>query len=189
VFRLGRLSGTALAGIAEAAADSALTYSPVGATISGSLPSGYRHDRREIALPDRPDAFALAVKGLRRWVAHTGAGLAVEPRDPPTEGATVAVGIGIGPLTAVAVCRVVAVVDEADRFGFAYGTLPGHPEQGEEAFLVERTEHGVVFRIVAFSRRAEVLARLGGPVTRAVQAATLGRYLETLRSYVESAPA
>ena len=33
-------------------------------------------------------------------------------------------------------CRVVYVVDEPDRRGFAYGTLPGHPESGEELFLV-----------------------------------------------------
>jgi uncharacterized protein (UPF0548 family) len=29
-------------------------------------------------------------------------------------------------------CRVVYVLDEPERRGFAYGTLPGHPESGEE---------------------------------------------------------
>jgi uncharacterized protein (UPF0548 family) len=29
-------------------------------------------------------------------------------------------------------CRVVYVVDEPRRAGFAYGTLPGHPEIGGE---------------------------------------------------------
>jgi Domain of unknown function (DUF1990) len=36
-------------------------------------------------------------------------------------------------------CRVVCVVDEAgptSKFGFAYGTLPGHVESGEERFLI-----------------------------------------------------
>ena len=44
--------------------------------------------------------------------------------------APTAVAAPIGPLTAVAVCRIVAVVDEPDRYGFAYGTLPGHTERG-----------------------------------------------------------
>ena len=37
-------------------------------------------------------------------------------------------------------CRIVYVVDEAGpvtKFGFAYGTLPGHAGTGEERFLVE----------------------------------------------------
>src|SRR5438045_912864 len=108
-------------------------------------------------------------RGLREWAAHLGAGLLVEPCDPPAEGRTVAVAAPAGPLTAIAICRIVALVDEPDRFGFAYGTLPGHPERGEEAFVVERAGQGVLFRIIAFSRRAELLARLGGPVTRAIQ--------------------
>ena len=37
-------------------------------------------------------------------------------------------------------CRVVYVIDEPSRRGFAYGTLPGHPESGEEAFIVEIDE-------------------------------------------------
>jgi uncharacterized protein (UPF0548 family) len=36
--------------------------------------------------------------------------------------------------------RVVAVADEPDRCGFAYGTLPEHEVCGEEAFVVARDE-------------------------------------------------
>src|SRR5437870_4888082 len=62
---------------------------------------------------------------------------------------------------AAAPCRVVYVVDEPNQFSFAYGTLPGHPEQGEAAMIVERNEIGeVVFRIVSFSRTVDPLARL-----------------------------
>jgi uncharacterized protein (UPF0548 family) len=60
------------------------------------------------------------------------------------------------------------VVDEPHRFGFAYGTLPGHPESGEEAFVIDDTDQGVVFQIVAFSRPAAALARLGTPVSRRI---------------------
>src|SRR3954447_18894252 len=152
MFRTGRVSVAQLTAIAGDAADATPTYTTVGATLTGPLPTGFRHDHYEAALPDRTDAFELGAEGLRRWAAHRGAGLAVGPEDPPTEGATVAVAAPLGPLTAIAICRIVAVVDEADRFGFAYGTLPGHPECGEEAFLVARHGDATVFRIVAFSK-------------------------------------
>jgi hypothetical protein len=57
--------------------------------------------------------------------------------------------IALGPITAIAPCRIVAVVDEPLRFGFAYGTLPGHPESGEEAFIIDNTDQAVIFQIVA----------------------------------------
>ncbi|MFC7574081.1 DUF1990 family protein [Klenkia terrae] len=41
--------------------------------------------------------------------------------------------------------RVVAVVDTPDRRGFAYGTRPGHPVSGEEAFVVHRDAEGAVW--------------------------------------------
>jgi uncharacterized protein (UPF0548 family) len=75
-------------------------------------------------------------------------------------------------------CRVVYVVEEPRRRGFAYGTLPGHPEQGEESFIVVQEDDGsVVFRITAFSRPASALSRLGGPLTRWVQDWMTERYL------------
>ena len=84
-------------------------------------------------------------------------------------------------LTTVAPCRVVYIVDEPDRFGFAYGTLPGHPEQGEEAFVVAKADDGAVrFTITAFSRPKEALARLGGPVTRFVQKRATKAYLDAM---------
>jgi uncharacterized protein (UPF0548 family) len=67
---------------------------------------------------------------------------------------------------------------EGPEQGFGYGTLPGHPESGEEAFLVDRRDDGtVVFRTRVFSRLASPLARLGGPVSRSVPEAALRRYV------------
>jgi uncharacterized protein (UPF0548 family) len=40
--------------------------------------------------------------------------------------------------------RVVAVVEEDHRCGFAYGTRRGHPVSGEEAFILSRAEDGRV---------------------------------------------
>jgi len=187
VFRIGRVAAADLATIARDAATRSPTYSDVGATLlSGPLPAGFRHDRYEMILGDADgDAFDRGAEGLREWAAHLGAGFVVEPHQPPAEGVTVAVAAPLGPLTAVAVCRIVAVVDEPDRYGFAYGTLPGHPERGEEAFVVQRNDGGcAAFNIIAFSRPAELLARLGGPVTRAIQERASRRYLKALADFV-----
>jgi len=66
----------------------------------------------------------------------------------PSPGATLGsdhwVTVSFGPVTVREPVRVVAVVDEPDRFGFAYGTLEGHPVSGEEAFVVHRAGDGRV---------------------------------------------
>ncbi len=77
-------------------------------------------------------------------------------------------------------------MDETDRQGFAYGTLPGHPETGEERFLVARMpDDGVHFSIDAFSRPATLLARIGGPLSTHVQQLITDRYVAALRTVVE----
>ena len=78
--------------------------------------------------------------------------------------------LGVGRLGVDAGVRVAYLVAEPSRKGFAYGTLPGHPESGEEAFVVELHESGAVtFTITAFSRPDTLLARVGGPISRGIQ--------------------
>jgi uncharacterized protein (UPF0548 family) len=89
--------------------------------------------------------------------------------------------LGIGRLGVNAPVRVVYVVDEPDRQGFAYGTLPGHPESGEEAFMVElHDDDAVTFTITAFSRPSSLLTRIGGPVSHAIQSWVTTRYLRAI---------
>jgi uncharacterized protein (UPF0548 family) len=77
--------------------------------------------------------------------------------------------------------RVVYVIDEPSRHGFAYGTLPGHPERGEEAFVVERLADGSVWLVIrAFSRPAGPLSWIGYPVARLLQALYTARYERAL---------
>ena len=67
-------------------------------------------------------------------------------------------------------CRIVYVLVEPRRFGFAYGTLPAHVERGEERFLVEWcADDSVWYDILAFSRPNHWLVRLGYPITRLLQ--------------------
>jgi uncharacterized protein (UPF0548 family) len=104
------------------------------------------------------------------------------------EGETVVVTLRLLPalVTVAAPCRVVYVTDEPDRFGFGYGTLPGHPEAGEEAFHVVRTPEGVRFEVDVFWKPVHPLVRLGGPVSRRVQAAMTRRYLAAFRKAVRT---
>lgn len=85
-------------------------------------------------------------------------------------------------------CRVVYSADETGRAGFAYGTLPGHPEVGEEAFHVLRCPSGeVTFEVTAFSRPGDLVSRLAGPVGRVVQKSVTRRYLQSVVKAVGSA--
>lgn len=77
--------------------------------------------------------------------------------------------------------RVVYVIDEPLRKGFAYGTLPGHPESGEEAFVVDQSEDGSVWlTITAFSRPSSWYWWAVYPVLRVFQEYYTRRYLRAL---------
>ena len=89
---------------------------------------------------------------------------------------------------ALAAGRVVFVLDEPDRRGFGYGTLPGHPEQGEEAFVVVRRGDRMYFEITAFSRPRHPLARFAKPVSRLLQRQTTRRYFAAMHAVVSAGP-
>lgn len=162
-------------------ASAALTYPEAGAT-AGPLPAGYHHLTRRVVIGHGAGVLADAGAAVLSWQVQVRAGLAVAVSAPSvTPGAVVVVGLGVGPVRLPAPCRVVYTVDEPRRRGFAYGTLPGHPESGEEAFIVEQhDDDSVTFTITAFSRPATWLARLGGPLGRAVQDRVTARYLRAL---------
>ncbi len=113
---------------------------------------------------------------------HERAGLRVAASDIPLRrGSVVLMRWGPGRLSVAIPCRVLDVVDEPRRRGFTYGTLPGHPEAGEEQFLLERLDDDRIrLTIRAVSRPASALASLGGPLGRAAQALMTRRYLRAL---------
>jgi uncharacterized protein (UPF0548 family) len=161
------------------------TYSDLGATLNGERPEGFRHDRYEAVLGSGPEAFERAAKGLQEWQAHSVAGIRVFPADSPIEkGATVVVTLGTSLVALAAPCRIVEVIEDEDRWGFAYGTLPGHPEQGEEAFVVSRSSNRILFEVTAFSRPGDPLVRLSGPLGRGIQRAGTKGYLRALKRFV-----
>jgi uncharacterized protein (UPF0548 family) len=96
-------------------------------------------------------------------------------------GMTAQLKISMGPFTVTAPVRVVYLIEEANRVGFAYGTMRGHPESGEESFIVEMADDDSVWLTIrAFSRPSTWLYRLGYPVLRIQQARFTKRYLRAL---------
>ncbi|HEY4226309.1 MAG TPA: DUF1990 domain-containing protein [Pseudolysinimonas sp.] len=82
--------------------------------------------------------------------------------------------------------RVVYVIDEPDRKGFAYGTLPGHPERGEESFVVERRPDASVWLIIrSFSRPSSAFFWAAYPALRMMQAIFTGRYERALSGPID----
>ncbi|MBX9243982.1 DUF1990 domain-containing protein [Actinotalea ferrariae] len=156
-----------------------LTYTEVGASLAETMPAGYHHTRERLRLGTGRELFERHAEAVLTFEMHRRAGLVVTtdaPRAAP--GVDVEVALPIGPLLVRAPDRVVAVVDEPDRRGFAYGTRAGHPERGEESFVVSiEPDGGVWFEVRAFWRSVRWYSVLGGPVTVAVQRAITRRYL------------
>lgn len=153
-----------------------LTYSEVGATASGRLPPGYGHLHVEKQIGTGRERFERAADSVMRWGMQRGAGLRVRASTEVAAVDTVVlVRMGFLP----APCRVVYVVDEPDIRGFGYGTLPGHPESGEERFVVRRdpATDSVFAEVSAFSRPATWWSRAGGPVVSVAQRIIARRYL------------
>lgn len=162
-----------------------VTYPEIGAT-RGQLPAGYRHTRRRAALGSGRDVFVRASAALLSWEMHRRSGLAVAADGAAATGDTVVLGFGPSPALVVP-CRVIYEVDETDRRGFAYGSLPDHPERGEESFVVTMDGPGNVWlEIVAFSRPALALARVAGPIARGLQVMATRRYERTLTEMVSA---
>ncbi|QKW23889.1 DUF1990 domain-containing protein [Kitasatospora sp. NA04385] len=168
-----------------AARATAPTYPEVGATAAAALPAGYSWLRRRVHLGHGPAVLERAGAYVLGWGAQLGSGFGVyPPAEPAAPGATVLLRLALPGLRLprlVIPCRVVWTVEAPDRIGFAYGTLPGHPECGEESFTVSMDADGEVwFEVAAFSRLASWYARLGRPVALALQHLAIERYLRAV---------
>lgn len=182
IFWLRRPSADTVAAFVAEQAGLEFNYSEVGAT-RGTLPPRYVHDKRSVDLgPDDAGTFARAAGALTTWQAQRGAGMTVYPGDPVREGATFAIlfPLPVGFVTAAG--RIVYVTDEPDRRGFAYGTLPGHPEQGEEAFTVSRRDGRTWLDLSAFSRPRHPLAVVGRPASRLMARRATAGYIAGMRA-------
>ena len=151
--------------------DLAYSYPGLGGTRSGEAPPGFDQDSNIQDLGQGEDVWQRAKTAIRQWRMFPGGWAFIQPGEAPLRvGETVAMIARVMGMWWLNSCRIVYVLDNERQFGFAYGTLPGHAECGEELFLVERDAAGQVrYSIRAFSKPRHWLARLGYLLARAYQ--------------------
>ncbi|WP_406457729.1 DUF1990 domain-containing protein [Streptomyces sp. NBC_00876] len=150
---------------------STVTYPEVGATRLGPLPDGYHHLHHRTRIGHGRADFEAAGAAITEFRMHRVSGAGVEASARRAEaGGAVRVSLGAGLFRFTAPCRVIWAEYGPERIGFAYGTLPRHPECGEECFVAELADDGTVsFTVMAFSRPARWYARLAGPLVPVAQ--------------------
>ena len=142
-------------------------YPDVGAT-QATPPAGWNVDR---TVAEIGSEFEAAKAAIDAWQPFGHDWITVVAPGPPRVGTCVAVVAHVAGLWWVDISRVVYTIDEPDRYGFAYGTLPMHAERGEERFEVIRTADTVRYEVLAFSKPNHILAKLGAPFARRAQKA------------------
>jgi uncharacterized protein (UPF0548 family) len=161
-----------------------LSYGPIGLVRGEQARRGL--DEAIVAIGRGEADFARARAALMAWRQFDIGWIETFPRHAPVSvGTVVAVLIRHLGFWSLNGCRVIYNVDgpdDATRFGFAYGTLTNHAESGEELFEVfidPRTED-VMYRIRATSWPQAMLARVGQPIVRALQARFRGQSAEAM---------
>lgn len=183
---VGRWSDAALVRRLVAARGARHSYDHVGSTLEPGTVPGVPEHRSAVEVEG---SVAAAAAVLRRWGAHDGIRARLQPPGAPIEAATTVLVVApFGPFEMAVPNRIVAVVDEPERYGFAYGTLQGHAEVGEELFLAEATGPGRVrLSVRIHAQPGSRLARLGRPVVLLLQRAATRRYLDAWAAAVRAA--
>jgi uncharacterized protein (UPF0548 family) len=172
MFHFTRPSQTEIDQFFDSLRSDTFSYPHVGATGDSAQPDGYVVDHNRQLLGCGRETFERAKQSVRRWKMFDVPGLKLirddTPIEPGRDVALLAKHLGFYSLSS---CRIVYVIDEPERFGFAYGTLSQHAESGEERFTVEyhRQSDEVWYDIYAFSRPGHFLVRLGYPYARYLQ--------------------
>jgi uncharacterized protein (UPF0548 family) len=149
------------------------SYAEVGCTRS-EPPRGYIIDHNRVQLGKGAETYERAVAALKEWKQFDLDWVHIEPPGISIMADAIATictrHFGFWALNA---CRVVYVIREEKpvrKFGFAYGTLLGHAERGEERFTIEwHADDSVWFDILAYSRPGKLLVFLGFPLARLLQ--------------------
>ena len=159
-----------------AQSDLPFSYQDVGATKGHNAPDGYpiNHYRKELGNGEQ--TYKKAIKAIESWKMYDldwtelcWANTAIKEGEIV---ATLANHLGFWSLNP---CRIIYLVDEENerlkRFGFAFGTLPDHSEEGEEQFIVEldKTSNKVWFEIYAFAKPHHWMAKIGFPFVHYLQ--------------------
>ncbi|MGC5361643.1 DUF1990 family protein [Streptomyces sp. DT24] len=163
-----------------------VTYSTEGMTArDGAPPPGFRVLRVRTSLG--VGTYDRAAEALFGWQMHRTTPLLSVSGNVEEASPGIRVLLRMGPFRAP--CQVVWTVNERNRTGFAYGTLPGHPECGEEAFILQRSpDDSVDFTVYAVSRPSAWYLRAAGPCGHWAQRAVARRYGRALRRLSRPSP-
>jgi uncharacterized protein (UPF0548 family) len=158
--------------------DRPFSYAEVGASAdlaSVRALSGYDLDLRPFSLGRGRDLYERARSSLLAWRHFEIPWLELLGGDEPAStGQVVATLTRVLGLWFLNPCRVVYTEcppDPSNEVAFAYGTLAGHVERGEERFTVRFNPltEDVTYEILAFSYPAVPLTRLAYPWVRRLQ--------------------
>jgi uncharacterized protein (UPF0548 family) len=175
MFFLTKPSNARIQQLIDSWRDAPFNYAEVGQSL-GPTPAGYAANHGRVKLGYGEAAFNKAVEALRSWKMFDLGWVSVCWPDAKIE-----VGTTVAPLArhfgfwSLHPARVVFLVDDDDarmrRSGFAYGTLQGHGERGEETFIIEwhYADDSVWYDLRSFSRPGQLLTALGFPIARALQ--------------------
>lgn len=169
-----------------------LNYVEIGMTEDADIPDGYSALTLREPVGRGQAAFDALSEGILSWKLHERSGLRTRPDTPRVQlGSLVQLGFGFGPARIVAPCRVVRIINDETatetRSGFAYGTLDGHPETGEESFAAVLNADGTVYlEIIAGSRHSTWFYQLVAPVSAAVQRFATRRYVQAARRLAQN---
>ncbi len=176
MFTLCRPSDSQIRAYLARQHDEPYSYDSVGCTRE-ELPAmpGWNVDRQRVRLGSGRATFESARQAIRQWAMFPREVATIcHPDQVPAKDLVVGVlyKVWLLPVWMSFPARVVWMVDEPRRFGFAYGTLPDHPERGEERFVAlwNEADDSVWYDLLAVSRPAYWLAWLGYPYTRWEQA-------------------
>lgn len=173
MFFLNRPSTDWIRTFLSSARNQQLSYPHVGAS-QRLPPNGYIVDHYRVELGRGYEVFHRAANAVRQWKMFDMPWVELcWPDASIEEGTTIAILISHLGFWSLNPCRIVYVIQEHgahEKFGFAYGTLLEHEEQGEERFTVEfhSSDQSVWYDLYAFSR-PNFMARLGYPLARTLQ--------------------
>jgi uncharacterized protein (UPF0548 family) len=147
----------------------------LGEPLPERLAGRYDLDHHRVALGHGRELFERARAALFAWRHFDVPWVELQGATVPVhEGQVVATLVSIAGVWLLNPCRVVYTRQPPgtpDVAAFAYGTLPGHVEIGEERFVVsiDPATEAVHYEIEAFSRPARLWVRLGRPLARRIQ--------------------
>ncbi len=159
---------------------SRLSYPEVGASAEidsvsarAALAPRYDVDLHELVLGKGRGRFQRARSALLAWRQFEIPWLELHGAGPVEPGRNVATLVSLAGLWFLSPCQVVyaEIHENENSVAYAYGTLDGHPESGEERFAVsiDPTTDEVRYQVSAFSRPARFFSRLGYPFVRRLQ--------------------